>query len=777
MRKVTDITKFLYFLVAFSLLFVRISADDNVVTISKNPSSNTTDVVNLAQGRHYSLRTLPSEYYPDLGKLLLTDGKRGKKEDLECGERLCAPGWVGFENSTPVITVDLEQGYQLQKISASFLDYPTKGVTPPAAVRLQTSFDGIHWTPRGSLKMREGSVFDIDKASFGARYVRLIVERNQWVFLDEIEIFGSGTVAFAPSEPNALKHVLVVTNEPDADDERQLRLANLLDGMGIPFDLINTKQLDSIEFLDYQLLIFAGSSKIQLKINYIQQQRIITAIHSGTNVLWIGAGIWGSFKNTELADVFGIRYIKQDSNEGLGVRFAAYRNLAEASERLPLKHETMWVVQTTDAVAEGWFLDDDARPLDIPFITRSLGKLGCGTTLYIALPLLDRWKADETPDTFARAEILTKSIRSLLADGVVGRHPVADAKDAVFMLRLEDYTPGGLNMGHTERSWLMGMDHLLALTEKYQVPLNIAVIPKYNYPYLGEYHDWGEQDSGIIQLKHQAETAFLRGGSLIVHGFDHQNGNAIDDYSGDDWETWDEDSEVFLPLLEQKVITDSAYAEIEKHWGVKPVIWETPHYISNKDTFKAAHASGFHYFTESDTKIFPNWNGYQNNSNGLMLNIPETGAFFQLGTAEVKQKALIKQLYVLPRIVRMNALFLVFYHNLSSAMHRALDNVLVSSNNYNLWKPNMEQYANFWEQRKQVKIDVSIDRKRQQIHTLVQDSFEGFTLAIQLPAGKTPVSVTVDGHQREVKKRKISGAWILYPVLKDGVHDVVVNYQ
>ena len=160
-----------------------------------------------------------------------------------------------------------------------------------------------------------------------------------------------------------------------------------------------------------------------------------------------------------------------------------------------------------------------------------------------------------------------------------------------------------------------------------------------------------------------------------------------------------------------------------------------------------------------------------------MLNIPETGAFFQLGTAEVKQKTLIKQLYVLPRIVRMNALFLVFYHNLSSAMHRALDNVLVSSNNYSLWKPNMEQYANFWEQRREVKLDVSIDRKRQQIHTLVQDSFGGFALAIQLPIGKIPVSVTIDDHRTEVKKRKISGAWILYPVLKEGAHNVVVSYQ
>lgn len=729
--------------------------------------------VNLADGRHYTQQIQPSEHYPDTGGLL-TDGRLGTKKDIGCGERLCAPGWVGFDRGLPAITLDLEDAYKIERISTSFLSFPLKGVHPPPGIRIESSFDGLHWTARGRLNKSE-TQFELTDIGWKARYVRFIVARNQWSFLDEIRIEGDPDPVDNRQEP--LERVLVVTSDLSDSDERQLRLKNMLDGMGVDFDIVDAEQLGQIEFIDYQLLIFASSSKVPLAISMAQEQRLLSAINSGTNVLWIGGGIWGSFKTTVLADIFGVRYVSQDSNEGIGVRFAEYLNLDGKVERLPLKHETMWVVEPIDADVVSWYLDDDGRRLEIPFITRMKGNAARGTALYVAMPLLDRWKVDETYYTYARAEILTSAIRSLITDGLVGKHSAANGHDAVFMLRLEDYTPGGLYMGHGSRNWMMRMNRLLALTDKYKVPLNIGIIPKYNHAFFDETHGWEEQDPAIKQLKEMAQTAFDRGGSLIVHGYDHQNGDAIDDYSGDDWEMWDEDAELFLPLEQQQTVTNSAYAEIEKQWGVKPLIWETPHYISNVDTFRAAHNSGFRYFTESDTKIYPNWNGYHNHSNGLLLNIPETGAFFQISSAEVKQKTLIKQLHVLPRIVRMHALFLVFYHNLSESMHHALKNLLITSRNFDLWKPNMEEYARFWEKRQRVRIDSNIDRSARQIRATVSDAFGGFTLAIQLPAGTVPTGVMIDGDISNVKKRQVAGSWILYPVLKKGVNDVVVTYR
>jgi len=736
------------------------------------------DDVNIAKGRPYTLNKPASEHYPDTDHKLLTDGKFGADRDLDCGNLVCAPGWVGFVYGTPVITLDLENTYQLQRISVSFLSFPSKGVNPPLTIRLQSSLDGLRWIPRGMLKKGTSS-FNLEDVKWQSRYLRFFVARDQWLFIDEITVTGTPASFQSTIQPQEepIKRILVATSDLTEPDERLLRLSNLLDGMGLEFDMITTEHIDDIEFLDYQLLIFVSSSKIPFNVTRSLEQSIEFAVHNGTNVLWIGSGIWGSFKTTVLPDTFGVRYVKQDSNETIGVRYAEYSNLDGKMERLPLKHETMWVVEPVEAEAINWYLDDHGKRLDIPFITRMKADSACGEAVFLALPLLDRWKEDETYFTYARAEILMGAIRSLISDGVVGKHPAANAHDAVFMLRLEDYTPDGLYIGHGSRSWLIRMNRLLALTDEYQVPLNIGIIPRYNHPFLNETHDWEEQNPTIKKLKQMAQTAFDRGGSLIVHGFDHQNGNGIDDYSGDDWETYDEDKKEFLPLEQQQVITDAAYAEIEKTWGIKPVIWETPHYMSNADTFRAAHKSGFRYFTESDTKIFPNWNGYHNNSNGMLLNIPETGAFFQANFAEVKAKTLIKQLHILPRIVRMNALFLVFYHNMSENMYRALENLLMTSSNFNLWKPSMEEYAKFWEKRQNVRINSNIDREKGQIYARINDAFDGFTLAIQLPAGVIPGGMTINSQAVDVKTRQIGKTWILYPVLKEGTHHVSVTYK
>lgn len=731
--------------------------------------------INLAEGRSYSLQIAASDRYPDTGNLL-TDGKFGADRGLDCGERLCAPGWVGFDRGLPVITLDLANAHRIERVSVSFLSFPSKGVKPPTEITLQSSFDGQHWISRGRLQQVE-TRFELIDQNWKSRFLRFIVARNQWTFIDEIKVMGEPELVSNQEKEEPLKRILVVTSVLSKSDERQLRLTNILEGIGSGFDMIEVGQLDDCDLFNYQLLIFAGSSNVPLTIFPSQELHIATAVAGGTNVLWIGEGIWGSFKTTVLPDTFGVRYIRQDSNEVIGVRFAKYLNLDDKQERLPLKHETMWVVEPVASEVLGWYLDDDGRQLKIPFITRMKGGEGHGIALYISLPLLDRWKNEEDYFSYARAEILTRAIRSLLTDGAVGKHPVTNSHDAVFLLRLEDYTPGGSYMGHESRNWLIRMERLLALTEKHQMPLNIGIIPKYNHPFLQETHDWGENDQPVRQLKQMAQKAFDRGGSLIVHGYDHQNGDGIDDYSGGDWEMWDEDAQTFLPLEQQQAITDNAYAEIVKQWGIKPVIWETPHYTSNTDTFRAARRSGFRYFSESDTKIFPNWNGYQNVASGLMLNIPETVGFFLRPFDEVKKNTLTKQFHILPRIVRMHALFLVFYHNMSDTMNRALENLLMTTGNFDLWKPSMEAYAIFWEKRQKVIIESSIDRNAKQIRAVICNAFDGFTVAVQLPAGTTLSDVMIDGEVVNAKKRQMAGSWILYPVLGKGHHNVVVMYQ
>ena len=732
-------------------------------------------LTNLAAGRPYSLASEPSQLYPDPGGLL-TDGVPGPRENLERHSKSYMDGWVGFEHGTPMITLDLGHSYPIHNIVVSFLAIRRIGAQPPQAIRVLTSFNGTRWIHRGSMRLAHDSAFELNPAGWSARYVRLLIKRRFWVFLDEIQILGvpSGD----PSQWEPIKRTLIVTSDFAVGDERRLRLSNLLDGMGFPFDVAEANELDAIEFLDYQLLIFAGSSKILLTLTEGQEQRIISAINSGTHVLWIGGGIWGSFKTADLAEAFGLHYVKRDSNEAFGVRYAEFTNLAQNTERLPVQHETLWIVTPEGASVEGWYLDEYGNQLDIPFITRFRAEPHRGTAVYIALPLLDRWKTTETPDTYARAEILLKTIRSLVDSGIVAKHSVAYAKDAAFMIRLEDYSPGGSATGHTTRASLIRMERLLELTHAHNLPLNIGIIPRFNHPFIGESHMWTDESPTIVRLRRMAELAFQRGGNLIVHGFDHQHGTDVDDVSGTDWETWDEDTEAFLSFDEQKQITDGAFAEIRRVWGITPTIWETPHYLGNDDTYRAAHSTGFLYLTESDTKLFPNRNGYLNRVNGLMLNLPETGSFFPLDAAETKEKTLIKQRHILPRLVRLGAPFLFFYHNLTSPMHRALENFLFTATRYDLWKPNMEDYAKFWERRERVNITPAIDREARRIKVEVADPFDGFTLAIQLPMGKTLSEVTIDGAAvDDAKTRQSDGGLIVYAVLKDETRHVDVTYQ
>ena len=198
--------------------------------------------INLAEGHSYTLLVAASEHYPDTGNLL-TDGRLGVDKDLDCGERLCASGWVGFDRGLPVITIDLEDAYQIDGISASFLSFELRGVYPPSQIRLESSFDGLHWLPRGKLERAEKK-FELKDIDWKTQYLRFFVARNQWTFLDEIRIDGNPDPVSVDNQQEALKRVLVVTTDLPENDERKLRLANILDGMGTDFDVIETEQLD-----------------------------------------------------------------------------------------------------------------------------------------------------------------------------------------------------------------------------------------------------------------------------------------------------------------------------------------------------------------------------------------------------------------------------------------------------------------------------------------------------------------------------------------------------
>lgn len=571
------------------------------------------------------------------------------------------------------------------------------------------------------------------------------------------------------------QHILVITDSIDTYTEGRSRLTNLLDGMGLAFDQQAHNGLAKVDWARYQLAIVAPTSDREFKIDEATEQQILGALQRGVNVLWIGRGIWGTFRSTDLPDAFGIKYLQQGWSSDARAVLAGYTNLAGEPHRLTVYKDMLYCVEATKARVDGWFSDEHGVPLKLPFLTSYRAKPGSGQAVYVAMPILNFWKSAESSDSYSRPEVLFKAIRRLTDRGTVGKHPAAFARDGVFILRLEDYTPGGVMMAHTGRLWLIRMQRLLEIAAQHQVPVNVALIPVYRHPFRNETHDWADPDPAIQTLRALAERAFRDGGSLIVHGYAHQLGTGPDNFSGDDWEMWDEANQRFLHARQQNTIAASAMAEAKKQWGVTPTIWETPHYVGNAETTRAVQTAGFKCMTESDTKIFPNRDGYLNRAQGLLLNIPETAFNLPRPPDELRASSLNRQNALLPQLLRMNGLFYVFYHNQTTQQERALENLLADADRYDLWKPNLERYAQFWERREGAKVHSTMDSAARRITARVDGAFEGFTLSIRLPDGAVPATLTIDGTAAPTNARFVDEVWYVRPVLRkaDKTHVVV----
>jgi len=723
---------------------------------------------NIAESRPYVLLPPPSETYADPSGRKLTDGIRGATDDPK-------RGWVGFDHGQPSIIFDLGTVNRVDRIQAGFMSLPGSGVHLPTEVRISRSFDGRHWTMLRAVPPTAvgETLFEAGTDVAYARYIRLEPARNEWLLMDEVKVFGTPAPAAGLLEP--VPGVAVITDAADAYDTSVDRLENLLDGMGLSYDRLAPGNVARSDLTHYQLLIVAPSSGGRFALDEAFGQALARAARDGVNLLWIGGGIWGA---SDLPETFGLRFVDQRWSVDLGVAKATFINLAGDTDKVGLHQEMISRVQPVSASIFGSYLDATDQPTSIPFVTEHRDSEHAGRTVFISVPLLDFWKYAEAPDTFARAEVLYTQILRLTDAGIVGKDAVRDAKDGTLTIRLEDYTPGGSAMAHDRRLWLIRMQRLLETTQTDHLPLNIALVPRYAHPARNEFHDWASEDPAIATLRHQAAQALTAGGAFIVHGYKHQNGSGPDDFSGDDYEMWDEDTERFLPADEQQAITNRAYAEVTEKWRVIPKIWETPHYRSNEDTYKAAAASGFVYVNESDTKLFPNRSGYLGHINGHLLNVPETGFNFPLDPKEIKASTLVKQLYLLPRFVRLQAPFNFFYHNSSPQQEKALRNFLTTAARYNLWTPNLEDLAVFWERRERAKVASSIDPLAGVIVAEVSDGFPGLALVVRLPDGTWPTSVTVNNRPADSASRKVNGVWLVEPVLPGtGTQRVVVKFM
>jgi Uncharacterized protein conserved in bacteria (DUF2334) len=613
------------------------------------------------------------------------------------------------------------------------------------------------------------------------------------ILLVSISIFCCMAVStlLAASPVKKVLFVYGTNSSPKESSENYERLFNTLEGIGLPFDTTSFDQLDLISLIDYQLVIIAWSNDTFWRepVSLPIEQNIINAINQGINFLWLGPGIWG---NKDLPGAFGVTFVEYKMADTVySIKDAEFTDLSGASVRFAVKPgEFVYRVSLNGAVAEGLFYKKDGSSSH-PFIThyQSTGK---GKAVFISLGIMDWWKENEAEDTYARTEVLIKYIRKLTNQGYVGKHSARDGKEAVFLLRLEDYTPGGTMMlGNPEETWIDRLDNLIYFLKNTGLKLNMAIIPRYAHPCLVESHTWGDADQGIPLLKRYAQTVMTEGGSLITHGYKHQVGIGREDFSGGDYEMclfpMDQvlcDTRAntcgnnFRSLAEQKQITESARAEMAVQFNYTPLVWETPHYAGNQDTYRSAADSGFQFFTESDTMLYPNNFGYLNLAQGLIMNIPETAFDFQDDPTLIAQMEPIKKDYILPRLVRLNSPYYTFFHNTNLDQYKSLVNVINKARTYDLWYPSLEEFGLFWKSRNNVAIISTIDPAPKKMTASVINAFTGFTLTFRLPDGASPGSVFINGTPATSLNKLVDGVQLMFVTLPTGMTATVeVNYN
>jgi len=156
--------------------------------------------VNLALGKPYTItikdpvaayQEIESRDYPDTNGVELTDGvKVDNPEDYR------NPGFVGFlRQGGRDIVIDLGKNANVTSVTAHLMGNPSLGIGFPVQVVVSLSDDGKLWGPPMAVALPDAFFAEFYTAQVriagSARYVKVFLPTNVWVFCDEIEVIGT----------------------------------------------------------------------------------------------------------------------------------------------------------------------------------------------------------------------------------------------------------------------------------------------------------------------------------------------------------------------------------------------------------------------------------------------------------------------------------------------------------------------------------------------------------------------------------------------------------
>lgn len=561
--------------------------------------------------------------------------------------------------------------------------------------------------------------------------------------------------------------ILVIT-EPEKPKRSSAtsRLLGLLDGLGIPYHERRISDQNVSRVDRYDLVIAMPGFVSEPGFRNRLSQDLKQALQKGVNVIYIGSSFCGN-ADTGLSKLF---HVSRNESGCLskGSQLPSL-SLDLTSYGLAGRELTVHAEESVMAMTSG------SQSID-RLVRETGGRHQVGNAVLVGFDILSFWKHPEDLSAYLRPLLLTRLINRQLNNGYVAKHGSINAHQSPFMLRWEDVSP--LPGSDTQQPFLAALPRFEALLGQASIPLNIAIVSRFVDPLNRIQADWSDQTPANKLLRAFVRSQLSKGASLIAHGYTHQFGDTPNDRSKADGEMWDEARESFLTTEQQRQRVSSARDAIIQDWQQAPLIWETPHYQANSDTYQVVADAGFRFVVESDSSLFPNRVGYDSRLDRRLLNLPETAYEVPLDHLAIQQRQDLWWRAIQPDLYEIGAPFLFFYHGMSEPQLDALGSLVQSVNRFDYWKPTLREYAEFWLMRERAQHRVVHEPDLKRFLVSIDNGFAGHTLRIRLPDGFAPESVSLDAKAKPLISRRFDQAWFVYVPMTDRSNQMMtINYR
>lgn len=566
---------------------------------------------------------------------------------------------------------------------------------------------------------------------------------------------------------NKIPILVLTAAEHSKQPASQSRLLGFLNGLGIPYDqrTIADQAINPIE--GYDLLIaspgFLSSSDARRRLS----QQLKNALSKRVSIMYLGS----SFCANADADLLKLFKINRKPSPCLTQARALHSQSLDLT-RYGLKNRNLRLYDEEIVVST----DSSSQSIDV-LVRETRQSEQNGNAILVGFDILSFWKHPDDSSAYLRPLLLSRLINRQLVNGYAAKHASMHGHQAPFLMRWEDVAP--LTDSHLQHPLIANLVRLSSLIRKHQVPLNIAIVSQYVDPARRVQANWSD-----LSRSNQALREFIisqlskRGASLIAHGYTHQYGNSPNDRSKLDAEMWDEATGRYLSRDQQRQRVFLAKTSIKRDWQLNPLIWETPHYQSNADTYQVVADEGFRFVVESDSSVFPNSYGYDSKLDPRLLNLPETAYEVPLDPVAIQNRLGLWHFAIQPDLYELGAPFLFFFHGQSNFQFDALSSLFSTLSQYRYWRPNLLEYAEFWLKRENTDHYLSHDPEQRRFSVTLNNVYVGHTIRFRLPDGYAPLSVAVDHVERAIISRQFDKTWYVYVPLDCASNkSITVSYR